>query len=144
MIQRILIVCVGNICRSPMAEALLRDRLRGRNVAVESAGLAALVGKPIDADAGAVLAAQGLAADTHCARKLTPELIASADLVLAMDQRQLSAIRAIAPQARGKTYLLGHWIKGADIADPYGQARPVFEETFTLIERAVDAWVKRL
>lgn len=144
MIQRILIVCVGNICRSPMAEALLRDRLRGRNVDVESAGLAALVGKPIDADAGAVLAAHGLVADAHVARKLTPELIASADLVLAMDQRQLSAIRAIAPQARGKTYLLGHWIQRADIADPYGQARPVFEDTFALIERAVDAWIKRL
>lgn len=144
MIQRILIVCVGNICRSPMAEAMLRARLRGREVDVGSAGLAALVGKPVDDDAAAVLAAQGLALESHCARKITPELIAGADLVLAMDQRQLSAVRAIAPESRGKTYLLGHWIGGAEIADPYGQARPVFEQTFALIERAVDAWIARL
>jgi protein-tyrosine phosphatase len=106
VIKRILIVCVGNICRSPMAEALLREHLRGRDVTIESAGLAALVGKPIDVDAGAVLAGHGLAADAHCARKLTPELVSAADLVLVMDQRQLSAVRAIAPQATGKTFLL--------------------------------------
>ena len=144
MIQRILIVCVGNICRSPMAEALLRERLRARGVAVESAGLAALVGKPIDADAHAVLAAHGLAADAHVARKLTPELIGSADLVLAMDRRQLAAIHAIAPQARGKAFILGRWIGNADIPDPYGQPRSVFEDTFALIQRAVDAWMQRL
>lgn len=144
MIQRILIVCVGNICRSPMAEALLRAHLRGRNVTIESAGLAALVGKPIDADAAAVLAGHGLAAEAHVARKLTPELLSAADLVLVMDQRQLSAVRAIAPQATGKTFLLGRWIDDADIPDPYGQARHVFEQTFALIRRAVDAWIPRL
>jgi len=144
VIQRILIVCVGNICRSPMAEALLRARLEGRGITVESAGLAALVGKPADPDAAAVLAQHGLVADAHCARRITPELISAADLVLVMDQRQRSAVRAIAPQARGKTFLLGRWIEDADIPDPYGQARPVFEQTFVLIQRAVDAWVSRL
>lgn len=144
MIERILIVCVGNICRSPMAEALLRERLRGRGVAVESAGLAALVGKAVDPEAAAVLATRGLAADSHVARRITPELIAGADLVLAMDPRQLSAIRAIAPQARGKTFLLGRWIDDADVPDPYGKPRDAFEQAFALIERAVDGWVARL
>lgn len=144
MIERILIVCVGNICRSPMAEALLRERLRGRGVVVESAGLAAPAGKPVDADAAAVLAAKGLAADAHVARKLTPDMLAAADLVLAMDPRQLSAVRAIAPQARGKTFLLGKWIDDADVPDPYGKPREAFEQAFALIERAVDGWVARL
>ena len=144
MIQRILIVCVGNICRSPMAEALLRERLRGRGVSVESAGLAPLAGKPVEPDAGAVLADHGLAIEGHCARKITPELIGSADLVLAMDQRQLAAIHAIAPQARGRSFLLGRWIGDVDIPDPYGQPRAVFEDTFDLIRRAVDAWLERL
>lgn len=144
MIQRVLIVCVGNICRSPMAEALLRERLRDRDIVVESAGLAPLTGKPVEPEAGAVLAEHGLAADGHCARKLTPELIASADLVLAMDQRQLAAIHAIAPEARGRTFLLGRWLGDVDVPDPYGQTRVVFEETFALIRRAVDAWVERL
>ena len=144
MIERILIVCVGNICRSPMAEALFRERLRGRGVAVESAGLAALVGKPVDPDAAAVLGAKGLVADSHVARKLSPDMIAAADLVLAMDPRQLSAVRAIAPQARGKTFLLGKWINDADVPDPYGKPREAFEQAFALIERAVDGWVARL
>ena len=144
MIERILIVCVGNICRSPMAEALLRERLRGRGVVVESAGLAALAGKPVDPGAADVLAAKGLAADAHVARKLTPEMIAAADLVLAMDPRQLAAVRAIAPQARGKTFLLGRWIDDAEVPDPYGKPREAFEHAFALIERAVDGWVARL
>jgi protein-tyrosine phosphatase len=144
MIRRILIVCVGNICRSPMAEALFRERLRERGIIVESAGLAPLTGKPVEPDAAAVLTTHGLAADGHCARKITPELIASADLVLAMDQRQLAAIHAIAPEARGRTFLLGRWIGEVDVPDPYGQPRAVFEDTFGLIKRAVDAWLERL
>ena len=144
MIQRILVVCVGNICRSPMAEVLLRERLHDRGVVVESAGLAPLAGKPVDQAAAAVLANHGLEADGHCARKLTPELLASADLVLAMDQRQLAAIHAIAPEARGRTFLLGRWIGDVDVPDPYGQERDVFEDTFALIRRAVDAWLERL
>lgn len=144
MIEHILVVCVGNICRSPMAEALLRARLAGRGVAVESAGLVGLAGEPIDPTAAAVLAAHGLALDGHVARKLAPDMISAADLVLAMDQRQLSAIRALAPQARGKTFLLGHWIDAAAVADPYGQPRSAFEECHALIERAVDAWVAHL
>ena len=127
-----------------MAEALLRERLRGRGVVVESAGLAALAGKPADPEAAAVLAAKGLAADGHVARRITPELIAAADLVLAMDPRQLAAIRAIAPQARGKTFLLGKWIGDADVPDPYGKPRAAFEDAFALIERAVEGWLARL
>ena len=144
MIERILIVCVGNICRSPMAEALLRERLRGRGVVVESAGLAALAGKPADPEAAAVLAAKGLALDGHVARKLTPDMLSAADLVLAMDQRQLSAIRAIAPQAHGKSFLLGHWIDVPAVADPYGRPRAAFEECHAVIARAVEAGLPRL
>jgi protein-tyrosine phosphatase len=144
MFQRILLVCVGNICRSPMAEALLRERLAGRAIEVESAGLVGLEGQPIDPVAAAVRAGHGLAAPPHVARKITPDMISAADLVLAMDQRQLSAIRAIAPQARGKAFLLGRWLDDAPIADPYGRPQAVFEECFALITRAVDAWVARL
>lgn len=144
MIERILVVCVGNICRSPMAEALLRARLAGRGIEVGSAGLAGLAGAPIDPTAAAVLADHGLALEDHVARRLSPDMLSAADLVLAMDQRQLSAIRAIAPQARGKSFLLGHWIDAPAVADPYGRPRAAFEECHALITRAVDAWIPRL
>jgi len=144
MIQRVLIVCVGNICRSPTAEFLLRHRLQGRDLQVESAGLAALAGRPIDPFAEAVLADRGISARTHIARQVTPALIDGADLVLAMEKRHLAALHAIAPQARGKTFLLGRWDGEAEIPDPYGRERATFEQICTRIERALDGWQARL
>ncbi len=144
MVHRILIVCVGNICRSPTAEVMLRDRLRGKDMRVESAGLAALVGQPIDPTAESVLARHGLSAKDHVARQLSPSMLSEADMVLAMDNRHISAIQALAPQARGKTFLLGRWQSDQPIPDPYGRDVTVFERTFGMIEDAVDAWRTRL
>jgi protein-tyrosine phosphatase len=143
MINRVLVVCVGNICRSPTAEFLLRHRLKREGVIVESAGLAALVGNPIDPMAERVLAAHELSAATHVARQITPGMINAADIVLAMDKRHLSAIHAQAPHARGKTFQLGKWQNDAPIPDPYGQPLPAFEHAFTLIDSAVDSWISR-
>jgi protein-tyrosine phosphatase len=140
MIHRVLIVCVGNICRSPMAEAALRSRLQGEAIVVESAGLAALAGSPVDPLAESVLVEHGLSARSHVARQVDPSLIAKADLVLAMDKRHISAIHALAPHARGKVFLLGRWLGDVGIADPYGQQRPEFERAYQLIDRAVDGW----
>jgi len=141
MIHRILIVCVGNICRSPMAEILLRKHLGGGDdVVVESAGLAALVGNPIDPLAQAVLADNGLTGEGHVARQVTAKMIGEADLVLAMQQRHLSALHAISPQSRGKAFLMGRWNGNCEVPDPYGKTRPVFEESFQLIDRTAQAW----
>jgi protein-tyrosine phosphatase len=144
MIKRVLIVCVGNICRSPTAEVLLRERLRDRGATVESAGLAALVGQPIDPTAESVLAGKGKTAAGHVARQVTPAMISAADMVIAMDKRHVSAIQAIAPQARGKIFLLGHWQGGTPIPDPYGRDRAAFEQAYQLIDAAVDSWSTRL
>lgn len=143
MINRVLVVCVGNICRSPTAEFLLRHRMKRDGFVVESAGLAALVGNPVDPMAERVLAAHGLSAHTHVARQLTLEMLSAADIVLAMDKRHLSAIHAQAPHARGKTFQLGKWQDDAPIPDPYGKPRAAFEHAFTLIDRAVDSWIPR-
>ena len=141
MIQRILIVCVGNICRSPMAEILLRHKLGGgEHVRVESAGLAAMVGDPIDPLAGRVLAANGLESASHVARQVTPAMIGTADLVLAMQKRHLDAIHAISPQARGKTFLVGKWEGEEEVPDPYGKTMPVFEDAYGRIDRMLYAW----
>jgi protein-tyrosine phosphatase len=143
MINRVLVVCVGNICRSPTAEFLLRHRLRNDAVVVESAGLAALVGNPIDPTAASLLEAHGVPAVAHVARQITQDLINAADIVLAMDRRHLSAIHAQVPHSRGKTFLLGKWQGDRPIPDPYGQPRPAFETSFDLIDKAVDSWLSR-
>lgn len=144
MINRILIVCVGNICRSPTAEYLLRDRLRGKGKQVESAGLAALVGQSIDPMAESVLEANGLTAAAHVARQVSQDMISAADMVIAMDRRHVSAIQALAPHARGKTFLLGRWQGDVPIPDPYGRDRAAFEKAYTMIREAVDSWHSRL
>jgi protein-tyrosine phosphatase len=141
MIHRILIVCVGNICRSPMAEILLRKHLgEGNDVVVESAGLAALKGNPIDPLAERVLVDNGLTGKQHVARQVTAEMIGKADLVLAMQKRHMDAIHAISPQARGKTFLMGRWEGNCEVPDPYGKTLPVFEESYRLIDRTAHAW----
>ena len=142
MIHRILIVCVGNICRSPMAEVMLREYLGGDDsvIAVESAGLAALTGNPIDPLAERVLADHGLTGKGHLARQVTEEMISKADLVLAMQRRHLGAIHAIAPQARGKSFLVGKWEGDGEVPDPYGKTRPVFEDAYGQLDRMLHAW----
>ncbi|BCT96469.1 protein-tyrosine-phosphatase [Lysobacter helvus] len=141
MIERILIVCVGNICRSPMAEIVLRHHLGGGDhVRVESAGLAALVGNPIDPLAQRVLEANGLSGTEHVARQVTAAMIGTADLVLAMQKRHLDAIHAISPQARGKTFLMGRWSGNTEVSDPYGKTQPVFEASYRDIDRMAHDW----
>jgi len=143
MINRVLVVCVGNICRSPTAEWLLRHRLKRDGVTIESAGLAALVGNPIDPMAESVLVEHGVSASAHSARQISPEMINAADIVLVMDKRHMSAVHAQVPHARGKTFLLGRWQNDAAVPDPYGKPRAVFEQAFTMIDTAVNSWLSR-
>jgi protein-tyrosine phosphatase len=143
MINRVLVVCVGNICRSPTAEWLLRHRLKRDGVTIESAGLAALVGNPIDPMAESVLLEHGVSASAHSARQISPEMINAADIVLVMDKRHMSAVHAQVPHARGKTFLLGRWQNEAAVPDPYGKSRAVFEQAFTMIDTAVNSWLSR-
>lgn len=138
MFDRILVVCVGNVCRSPMAEALLRARLTGRGARshVESAGLAALVGSPAAPIAQQLMGERGLDISGHRARQLTREMISSSELVLVMDPGQQRAVEAMLPAARGRVHQLGRW-GPFEIPDPYRRDRAAFERALALIERGV-------
>ncbi len=144
MLKRVLIVCVGNICRSPTAQVLLRGALVHSDIEVGSAGLAALVGKPIEPTAHAVLEEHGYLPDEHQAIQLTPQAVSEADLILVMEQRHISGVLAMAPEARGKVLMLGKWQDDREISDPYRQGKPAFVHAYTLIEEAVYAWAQRL
>ena len=144
MFKSILVVCIGNICRSPTGEALLISKLQGRDIQVSSAGLGALVGKPVDATATQVMAAAGYQLPEHQARQLTPEMLRAADLVLVMEQKHLQAVHSMAPEARGKTFLFGKWSDNREVPDPYRQQLPAFEHVFRILDESASAWLPYL
>lgn len=142
--KQILVVCVGNICRSPTAAHLLRVALKDSDCVVESAGLGALEGKPIDAAALEILTEQGENPAPHEARQITAEMLAKADLILVMEKRHLQDIANAAPQVRGKTFLLGKWFGDAEIPDPFRKDKKAFEHAYGLIDKSVTAWAGKI
>lgn len=146
MFNNILVVCVGNICRSPTGERTLKKRLPDKHIA--SAGIAAeksgLVGKPADQMATQVALENDVDLSGHQAQQLTAALCAQYDLILVMEKGHLEALTAIAPEARGKAMLFGQWIGQKDIPDPHRQSREAFDHAYELIESATEAWAKKL
>ena len=144
-IQRVLVLCEGNHCRGPMAEALLRSLLPP-GILVESAGLQALEGKSADPEAQRLMAAQGLDISAHRGRQLTEEMALKADLVLVMDLPQKDWCGQMMPSAVGRIFLLGHWRSAPqrEIADPYGMGPAAFLAAFESIRESVADWLPRL
>ncbi|MEG5267194.1 low molecular weight protein-tyrosine-phosphatase [Pseudomonas sp. JDS28PS106] len=144
MFSDVLVVCVGNICRSPTAEALLRHRLLVPGVKVHSAGIGATPGTPMDPLAIEVLQAHRIPVRPHAARRVDRELLHQADLILLMERAHLLNIMQLAPEVRGKTFLIGKWQHKSEIADPYRRPRRAFEQAYEHLSRCVDDWLPYL
>ncbi|WP_447874073.1 arsenate reductase/protein-tyrosine-phosphatase family protein [Serratia fonticola] len=142
MFNSILVVCVGNICRSPIGERLLRTSFPSKTI--DSAGVGALVGRTADSQASAVASEHALSLDGHIARQLTPELCKQYDLILVMEKSHIEAVTSIAPEARGKTMLFGHWLNETEIPDPYRKSKEAFEHVYDILERTALEWAKFL
>lgn len=142
MIQSILVVCTGNICRSPIGERLLQQKLPTFTIA--SAGICALAGHPADSQAQKIAAMYGLSLADHVARPLTATLMRQYDLILAMELGQINQISLIAPEVRGKALLFGKWLSAQEIPDPYGKSMEAFEYVFRLLGEASQEWTNRL
>jgi len=144
MFDSVLVVCAGNICRSPTAEYLLKEKLAGKNINVSSAGLTALEGKPADSMAKQLAQAHGINMDSHQGRQLNSQLVAENSVILVMEQRHLDDLHSRYPEARGKTFLLGKWLGDKEIPDPYRKSIEAFDHVYTLIDSACSAWQKYL
>ena len=137
-LRRVLVLCHGNICRSPFAERLLAER--GRALQVTSAGLAAADGDPADPTARRVAESFGISLEEHRSRRVTGDDLEAADLVLVMQGSQAQAVRALSRSARERTRLLGDFLAGRPygLSDPWGFGEDVFAESFGRISRAVE------
>lgn len=149
---RVCFVCLGNICRSPMAEVLLRAELAGAGLAglveVDSAGTGDWhVGGPMDRRARAELARHGYDGSAHRARQFGPSWFAGRDLVLAMDRANLADLHEMAPDAdaAGRVLLFRSFdpaLAGDDrydgqVPDPYGGPPEDYAAAFDLVQLAV-------
>lgn len=139
--DNILVVCVGNICRSPMAETLLKHRFP--NKTIDSAGVGALVGHPADPAVLEIMSKQQMDINNHVAKQVDEDLVKKADLIFTMSDGQTKWIEERWPFCRGKTFKLGHWID-KDIADPYKQDISAFETAYQDIVDSIEQWANKL
>lgn len=142
MFERILVVCDGNICRSPTVAALLSSLKPG--LSITSAGLVGLEGHDMEPTAREVAASNGLECGPHRARKLTSEQCRDHDLILVMESRQKDRLSQRYPEASGKVFLLTQWNGKHDIPDPYKRGNEAFERVYPMMEAATRAWAEKL
>jgi protein-tyrosine phosphatase len=141
MINTILVLCLGNICRSPMAEGLLKQAFPGKSIF--SAGITAMNGHPADPFAVKILQQRGIDIREHRGQSLAGWMVTQADMILTMDLEQKQYVEQKYPAAKGKVFRLGEY-SNDDIADPYRQDKVAFEQSYQLINTGVEEWVKRL
>jgi protein-tyrosine phosphatase len=141
MMNNILVLCLGNICRSPMAEGLLKRAFPEKSV--RSAGLTAMTGYPADPLAVQVMQEQGIDIRAHRAQSLAGWMVQDAELILTMDSTQKRLVEQQYAAAKGKVFRLGEFGK-YDIADPYRQDLNVFRHAYDLISQGVDDMASRL
>ena len=154
--KRILFICTGNTCRSPMAEALAnnyiqnRDRLKGK-IQVSSAGIFASESDRSTYMAIQVMRGKGIDLMGHKSRRLTSEHLAKADVILGMTRNHKESVLLMEPRMEGKVFTLKEYLRlddEKDVQDPFGRGEEVYrktaEELDELIRQVVQKWEEEM
>lgn len=147
--KNILLVCTGNICRSPLAASLLERALGERateGITVSSAGTGAWDGAPVSEGAYLVGLERGLDLSGHRARLLTRELVEQADLILTMARHHRARVDELGGE--GRVFVLGEYAgregDEAEVSDPFGGDLDVYRDTCSELEALLQAAVERI
>lgn len=139
---RVLFVCTGNTCRSPLAAAALLDELGSdrERVAASSAGTAAGEGQPPTPEAIAVAQADGVDIRAHRARRVTPVVVRESDLVIVMERGHVGSVQSLGADP-SRVHVISEWPEPGEpslpVSDPFGASRESYEECWRRIRRHV-------
>lgn len=141
--MRIMFVCTGNTCRSPMAEALLKQK--AAQIEVKSYGISAFPGSEMSQGAKEALKEKGIEV-THKANNLSEEALEWATLVLTMAEAHKQMIVSYYPHMKEKVFTLKEYANGerGNVNDPFGGSLSVYRDTLQEIEALVDQVIEKL
>lgn len=141
-LSSVLVVCTGNICRSPYAGRVLQAALP--DCAVDTAGTAAPPDKPADEVVVEMARAEGIDLSAHRSKLVTDELLRQHELILVMERAHIESIQQCTPEVAGRTMLMGHWSDRRELADPHRQSIEMYQAVFAQLKEDLALWIEKL